>query len=255
MNEPDPATAAEPGPSSPPSDQRRPTPVRRRAVLTAAAGALGIAVGAGGVEAAHVLTPNGPGVGPHVASPGEALMTEHGVLKRILLAYRTVGDRLAAGQPVSAGVVVDAAQIISDYVESFHEGLEEAYVFPRVAAHKPELIRTLLTQHDRGRHLTAAIQSVATHGLDAPNVRKTLGGYLAAFVRMYEPHEAWEDTVVFPTLRRTTPQRTLDLLAEHFADLEHKQYGDDALAALLDRVTGIEQHLHIADLATFTPAL
>ena len=60
----------------------------------------------------------------------------------------------------AVGVVTDSAQLISDYIESFHEGLEEAYVLPRVAATQAGLVRTLLIQHDRGRHLTAAIEEL-----------------------------------------------------------------------------------------------
>ena len=180
-------------------------------------------------------------------------MTEHGVLKRLLLAYRAVCDDLAAHHPIDTSAVLDTAQIISDYVESFHEGLEEGFVFPRVARHEPDLIRTLLIQHDRGRHLTAAIQAIATAGLTPARNRSALAIRLAAYVRMYEPHEAWEDTVVYPQLRASTPQRTLDELAERFYDLENKQYGGGALTVLLQRVTGIEQRLGIADLAAFTP--
>jgi hypothetical protein len=72
---------------------------------------------------------------------------------------------------------------------------------------------------------------------------------------MYEPHEAWEDTVVYPLLRGITTERTLDQLAERFADLENRQYGDDALGRMLQRVSGIEEELGIHDLAAFTPAL
>jgi hypothetical protein len=70
---------------------------------------------------------------------------------------------------------------------------------------------------------------------------------------MYEPHEAWEDTVVYPALRDALSQAQLDLLAERFADLETKQYGDAALRQMLDRVAGVEQQLGIADLGAFTP--
>ena len=170
----------------------------------------------------------------------------------MLLAYRAMHDRLHRGEDLDAGVVVDAAQIIADYVESFHEGLEEAYVFPRVAGSHAGLVRTLLTQHDRGRHLTAAILTTAAQ-LPSAKARTALGGHLATFVAMYEPHEAWEDTLIYPALRAGTDQHTLDLLAERFADLENRQYGDDALAQMLDRVTGVEQRLGIADLAAFTP--
>jgi hypothetical protein len=60
-------------------------------------------------------------------------------------------------------------------------------------------------------------------------------------------------TVIFPTLRARTPQRTLDQLADRFADLQDKQFGDDALDQMLQRLGGIEQQLGIGDLAAFTP--
>jgi len=225
--------------------------VSRRALLTGAVGVAGLAVGAGGTEAVHAAT-DSTSVGPHVASAGEELMVEHGVLKRVLLAYRAAHDRLVAGQDVPTGALTDAAQLVADYIESFHEGLEEAYVFPRVAQQQAALVRTLLIQHDRGRHLTDRIQAVLRDPLTS-KARAALTADLAAFVRMYEPHEAWEDTVVYPALRAVTPQRTLDQLAERFADLQAKQYGDHALATMLDRLAGIEEQFGIHDLASFTP--
>lgn len=193
---------------------------------------------------------------PRPPSPGEELMTEHGVLKRVLLAYRAVSRRLADGEPVDGGVVMDAAQIVSDYVEGFHEGLEEAYVFPRVAASgraQAQLVQTLVVQHDRGRHLTAGILELAATDLATERARGALNRRLDSFVAMYEPHEAWEDTVVYPTLRAVTPQRVLDELADRFASYEAGRYSDDALAAILQRVVGVEERLGIGVLSAFTP--
>jgi hemerythrin-like domain-containing protein len=110
-----------------------------------------------------------------------------------------------------------------------------------------------LVQHDRGRHLTAAILTGATDDLSEASTRAAMQNYLAAFVRMYEPHEAWEDTVIYPALRAVTTQRTLDQLAEQFADEENRQYGAQALVQVLDRVTGVEEQLGIGDLNSFTP--
>jgi hemerythrin-like domain-containing protein len=217
------------------------------------AGAGGVVLGAGAAELANVLTRHHSHPELHLASPGEELMVEHGVLKRVLLCYRALADQLVAGQTPPQGAVADAAQIIADYVESFHEGLEEAYVFPRVRADQPTLVSTLLVQHDRGRHLTAAILTAAGTALNTPAPRNGLLTYLNQFVRMYEPHEAWEDTVIYPTLRAVTAQSTLDLLSERFADLENTQFGDTALNQILDRVAGVEEQLGIGQLASFTP--
>jgi hemerythrin-like domain-containing protein len=220
-------------------------------VLTGAAGLL---VGGAATQSVHWL--GGSAADSRRApSPGEELMTEHGALKRILLAYRAAVDALTAGSTPAAGAITDAAQIISDYVESFHEGLEEAYVFPRVRAQYPDVIATLLVQHDRGRHLTASILTISSGPLTEPKARTALSTALSQFVRMYEPHEAWEDTVVYPALRQACSQRTLDELADRFAQLENTQYGDNALSQMLQRITGVEQQLGIADLAAFTPQI
>ena len=56
---------------------------------------------------------------------------------------------------------------------------------------------------------------------------------LAAFVRMYEPHEAFEDTVIYPALRAASTPRTLTLLAERFHDLADAQFGEAALHQVL----------------------
>jgi hypothetical protein len=42
---------------------------------------------------------------------------------------------------------------------------------------------------------------------------------MQAFVRMYEPHEAREDTVIFPAFRRVVPAAELADRGQHFADL------------------------------------
>jgi hypothetical protein len=76
---------------------------------------------------------------------------------------------------------------------------------------------------------------------------------MAAFVRMYEPHEAREDTVIFPAFRQAIPAQELADLGKHFADLERQQFGHDEFGPMVARVAGIEQHLGIYDLGQFTP--
>lgn len=235
------------------SDGAPATAVRSLTRRTLLAGGAGLAAGAAATGTADRAL-RGPGpYGPHLASAGEELMTEHGVLKRVLLAYRSAAEALIGRAAPPIGAITDAAQIVSDYVEGFHEGLEEAYVFPRVRALQPDLVRTLLVQHDRGRHITAQILNAVADDPRTTVQRRSLAGLLSSFVRMYEPHEAWEDTVVYPALRTTTSGRTLTQLAERFRDLENARYGEHALGQIVDRVSGVEQQLGIGDLSAFTP--
>jgi hemerythrin-like domain-containing protein len=183
-------------------------------------------------------------------------MAEHGLLVRILLIYRHLLAGQASGQPVPAGHAHDSALIIHDYIEAFHEELEEAYVFRRLmrAGQLKPTISTLLLQHARGREITQLI--LAASGGSGSLQTAAAGRIVSAmdaFVRMYEPHEAREDTIVYPAFRALlTPGEIADL-GERFADLQTEQFGRHGFAAMVQRVAAIEQALGIYDLSQFTP--
>jgi len=196
--------------------------------------------------------------GPAVIPPDDDLMREHGVLKRVLLCYREMIARVQAGGPMDAQDLHDAALIIHDYIEGFHEGLEEGFVFPRLvkAGRLVGTVTTLLVQHARGRVITQFLLRGATaKGVASPGAAASLAAAMQAFDRMYEPHEAREDTVVFPAFRQITPAAELTDLGQYFADLEHQQFGTDEFAAMVARVASIERNLGIYDLARFTPQI
>ncbi len=174
----------------------------------------------------------------------------------MLLCYREMTAQVQAGGPLDAQDLHDAALIIHDYIEGFHEGLEEGYVFPRLvrAGRLAGTVTTLLVQHARGRVITQFLLGQATaRGVASPGTRARIAAAMQAFDRMYEPHEAREDTVVFPAFRQIVPASELAGLGQHFAGLEHQQFGTDEFTAMVARAASIEQNLGIYDLAQFTP--
>jgi hemerythrin-like domain-containing protein len=224
-------------------------------VLLAGVAGAGLVVGAGATEAGNLLD----GGASKTLSPGEDLMREHGVLKRVLLVYRAASDRIAAGQPVPTAAIARGAVIVRDYIEGFHESLEEQYVFPRLLAAKVKVstVDTLLEQHGRGRTITERVLAAVGAGksdLPADDLR-TVRADLDTFVRMYEPHEAREDTVVFPALRDLLSADALHDLGARFTALERRQFGADAFARMVAEVAAIETLIGIADLSQFTPPL
>ena len=135
-------------------------------------------------------------------------MREHGVLKRVLLIYREGIRRLQAGEQDPTRALNSGAGIIRSFIEDYHEHLEEQYVFPKLeqAGKLTDITTVLRTQHQRGRVLTDRVLAATTGAaaLDQP-ARQALVQNMLAFIRMYEPHEAREDTVVFPALRDVVP--------------------------------------------------
>jgi hemerythrin-like domain-containing protein len=233
---------------------QRPHRPRRRAVLLCGGGLVAgaAAASAGWAWSAQPATPADPAVIP----PDDDLMREHGVLKRVLLCYREMIARVQAGGPLDAQDVHDAALIIHDYIEGFHEGLEEGYVFPRLvnAGRLASTVTTLLVQHARGRVITQfLLLGTTAKGVASPGGAARLAAAMQAFDRMFEPHEAREDTVVFPAFRQITPAAELTDLGQYFAELEQQQFGTDEFAAMVARVASIEHNLGIYDLAQFTP--
>ena len=186
-------------------------------------------------------------------SPAEDLMREHGVLNRILLVYDESIRRLKDKRELPSGVIAGAAGIVRRFIEDYHEKLEEEHVFPRFekAGKLTGLVSVLEAQHRAGRRLTEAIQRRAA-GKTAPD-RTALAADLAQFVRMYRPHEAREDTVLFPAFHALVPSREWEHLGEEFEEKEEQLFGKNGFEKMVDEVAGLEKRLGIHDLAQFTP--
>jgi len=190
-------------------------------------------------------------------SPSEDLMREHGLLERILLVYEESVARLDSGRDLQPGVLVGAAAIVRQFVEDYHEKLEEDFVFPRLerARKLAELVATLRTQHQAGRRLTDVIARLATKTTIAAEAsRRELTTALRAFIRMYRPHAAREDTVLFPAFREVVSKREYAELGEQFEHKEHELFGEQGFTGMVDAVAKLERELGIADLASFTPS-
>jgi hemerythrin-like domain-containing protein len=184
-------------------------------------------------------------------TPAEDLMQEHGVLERILLLYDEATRRIEANEALDLAIVAGAAGIVRRFVEDYHEKLEEQFVFPRLqtASREVDLVATLLRQHERGRQLTDGIVRRVRVG-PSPE----LATLLRSFGRMYRPHAAREDTVLFPAFREVVGRDAYRELGEEFEEKEHEIFGEHGFQAVVGEVADLERALGIHDLASFTPA-
>lgn len=109
-------------------------------------------------------------------------------------------------------------------------------------------------QHQAGRRLTEVIlHQAADDRFHKEESRRDLLVSVKAFIRMYRPHEAREDTVLFPALPKVFTAKELKELGEQFEEKEHKLFGDEGFHKVVDQVAAIEKQLGIYDLAQFTP--
>jgi len=188
-------------------------------------------------------------------SPPEDLMQEHGVLNRILLIYDHCRIHLINKESFPAEAITNAAGIVRSFVEDYHEKQEENYLFPRFekANQLTELVQTLRQQHQAGRNVTDQIIQISKSANRTDSETQKLIQLLISFNTMYRPHEAREDTVLFPAFRKLVSKNEYDSLGEEFEENEHKLFGDDGFDTMVNKVANIEKQLGIYELAQFTP--
>lgn len=189
---------------------------------------------------------------PEDVSTNEDLMREHGVLNRILLIYDEAIRRIQASEKFDPAVVSKSAGIIKSFIEDYHEKLEEDHIFPRFeqAGKLVELTVNLRAQHAMGRRVTERIVAAVKSG-----DTQTLSTMLAAFNRMYRPHEAREDTVLFPALHSLVSKHEYDAMGEEFERIERKTFAGDGFDMAVDQVTELEKQFGIYDISQFTPSI
>ncbi len=188
-------------------------------------------------------------------TPNEDLMREHGLLQRCLLCYDAIARRLADGESVPDGALMDTAHVVRRFVEEYHERIEERFVFPRLhqAGVLVATVQTLRLQHNRGRAVTDVILSNGADVATSSAKRQAVLAAIHSYQRMYRPHEAREDTVVFPAFKGVVTPSEYRELGERFEDIEHQKFGKDGFKDYVTRVATIEQRLGIHDLSQFTP--
>jgi hemerythrin-like domain-containing protein len=189
-------------------------------------------------------------------TPPEDLMREHGVLRRILFVYDDLRARLQAGKEFPLAVLTGANDIIRHFIQDYHEKDEEEYLFTRFkkAGKMVDLVNVLYAQHQAGRKVMAQLQGLATAAnLQQPAGRQKIGDYLERFTRMYRPHAAREDTVLYPAFRSVISPKEFESLSDTFEDKEHKLFGEKGFENMVAQAAALEQKLGLYELTQFTP--
>ncbi len=197
-------------------------------------------------------------ISPHEkeVSPTEDLMGEHGVLNRLLLIYDKIISIIETHQNVPLDVLIQAATLMKKFIEEYHEKNEEEYIFPLFEKRKlkSSLVRTLRIQHKRGRAVTSKILALATPSLmKQERIKKKVSVLLRSFVTMYRPHEAREDTELFPLVQTLLSEQEFKKLGDIFEDTEHDIFGSHGFESIVEQVEAMEKKLGIFELSQFTP--
>jgi len=153
-------------------------------------------------------------------------------------------------------VLSGSVGIIRRFVEDYHERLEEEHLFPRFekAGKSVDLVKVLREQHEAGRRLTDQIRGrFMGPAQEDPRERKELAKSMLQFIKMYRPHKAREDTVLFPAFHSLVSPAEYAKLGDEFEDREQALFGQGGFEKIVAEVAKLERTLGIYDLAQFTP--
>jgi hemerythrin-like domain-containing protein len=157
---------------------------------------------------------------------------------------------------VHVGTDLERNVLVRKFVEDYHEKLEETFLFPEFEKQRKlvDLVKVLRDQHKAGRDVTdIVLRNVTGDRFGKAEARQELVKAVVSFIRLYRPHEAREDTVLFPTFRKIVPGKRLAELGEQFEKEEDRLFGEEGFEKTVDQVAAIEKQLGIYDLAQFTP--
>lgn len=184
--------------------------------------------------------------------PIEDLMREHGVLNRLLLIYEEIIRRQEHKEPFPMEQLSKTIILIKTFIEDYHEKLEKTYIFPLFEKKQLELelVKTLRAQHESGRIVTNKIkQLIASQKPDLAEISRLM----KEFITMYRPHEAREDTELFPKIHDLVTAQEFRALGKKFEDREEELFGKNGFEKIVSQVAALEKELGIYQLDQFTP--
>ncbi len=191
-------------------------------------------------------------------SPVESLLKEHGLLERLLLIYKASFEQTKTLAPFHTDPLRKAIEIMEQYIENFHEKIEEEVfsIFEKKNV-QVALIKQLRMQHLIAQQITKLIKELLDNETIVRNVKKLqeISQLLQMFIVMYGVHEAHENTELFPLLYDIMTQGEINKLAKKIDDLEKKLFGTNGFMKVLQKVIAIEKQLGIYDISQYTPSM
>jgi hemerythrin-like domain-containing protein len=224
----------------------------RRRWLVGSAAAAGLAV-ASSAAARDDVTATRKKAADALLTPAEILSRNDAVLQRVMLIYETAMRRAGEGEDIDPVVFSQPAEVARDFFHDFHEKAEQELIYPafRTAGRMVKLVDVLIAQKAVGGKLTDRIIEAAPK-LHAKEQREAMGRDIKAFITMYRPHLAREETDVFPTLNDIVTPDRYGQLASALLKRERDTFGGDGFEAAAKRVAQIENKIGTYDLSVFT---
>jgi hemerythrin-like domain-containing protein len=186
----------------------------------------------------------------------EILSRQHGVIYRAVAILEEIRGGMDARMDLPPEIIGGTVEIVRLFVMNHHQQMEEKHIYPLfdAAGKMNGLIGVLREQHAAGFRLIDILKGLCD-GFSAKDLekRRTMGEAIHLFSRMCRAHAEWEDTALFPLLRRITPPKSYAEIGSAFERAETEFLGQSGFDETIHKLNGYENILGIGDLASFTP--
>ena len=174
----------------------------------------------------------------------EDLMKEHALVTRILIIYDKCVEILSESPILSTiSIVKQTAQIVRNFVENYHEYIEETYIFPLFSNDKKYdiLIKELIHQHTISREITS---SIITDIENIENIKNVIDN-IKKFNKIYVAHINVEDLSLIKNVRSHISEDEFIKLSKKFDEIEDEKLGKHGFKKILKELILIEHKLGI----------
>jgi hemerythrin-like domain-containing protein len=176
--------------------------------------------------------------GDQPSKPIAELLTEHGLIQKVVAGLSALETRMSGGVPMDAALLTRVVEFLREYADVLHHGKEEALLFPAlerrgVPAHGCP-VGALLAEHKRGRVLvTEFAEAIEAYASGADGAVAALAAKMRALAELYPAHIWKEDYLLFPMSEKVLLEDDLAELAKHFAEV-NRVAGRAAIARAQD---------------------
>jgi len=178
----------------------------------------------------------------------EMLKKEHRVIERVLASLEVAAGRLNAGEPVSPGIFIMAADFIKGFADGCHHRKEEGVLFPAMQAagipREGGPIGVMLAEHEQGRRLTEGMRAAAERlGAGETGASEAVVHNALQYVALLRGHIAKEDNILFAMADRVIGGAAQAEVSAAFDHVEQEETGQGAHERFLALADTIEREV------------
>jgi len=178
----------------------------------------------------------------------EILKTEHRIIERVLASLEVAAGRLSAGEPVSPGVFIMAADFIKGFADGCHHKKEEDVLFPAMQAagipREGGPIGVMLAEHEQGRRLTRGMRAAAEKlAAGEAGAREAVVQNALQYVALLRGHVAKEENILFAIADRVIEGPAQADVSAAFNRVEQEEMGEGVHERFLGLADRIEKEI------------